>query len=96
MFRFLDEHKKVIYIGNTEDIRDGSANHIIQRDHLPAECYDAVEKVEYIGYKSKAEAHFKKSLSISLYRPEFNITKFRASALPRYYDRDKWIELTLK
>lgn len=71
VYRFLDKSKKVIYVGQTHNIEERIINHI-KSGHLPLECYEQVDEVEYLTVNSKAEADIVEVYFINLYKPAYN------------------------
>ena len=73
VYRFINKNNTVIYIGKTSQ---SLAQRFNLHEHLPAECYEAVEHIEYIECQSAAETQIKEVYYINLYKdnkPYYNI-----------------------
>ena len=73
VYRFINKENTVIYVGKTSQ---SLAQRFNQHEHLPSECYEQVEHIEYIECRSAAETQIKEVYYINLYKdnkPYFNI-----------------------
>lgn len=72
-YRFLDDYKKVIYIGSAKDISKRLSAHFRGKgSHLSKECYNSVAKVEIIKTKDYAESLSLEQFLINKYKPKYN------------------------
>lgn len=44
VYKFLDKNDNILYVGKAKELLRRLNGH----NHLPKECYDSVEKIEYL------------------------------------------------
>lgn len=72
VYRFIDENKKVIYVGKTNNLDKRYVQHFNKNGHLPKECYRSVWKIEYIKVDSELNALLLETYYINKFRPKYN------------------------
>lgn len=72
VYRFIDQHDKVIYIGYTGQTLDKRMSQHFQKGHLPSKCYDSIARIEYIRYATKSDAMVIETYMINKYKPIYN------------------------
>lgn len=73
IYRFINSHNTVIYIGRTNNlIRRLRNEHFTDRGHLPVECYNETVRVEFAPVKSQNEAKLYELYYIEQYHPKYN------------------------
>lgn len=75
VYRFENYDHKIIYIGKTGNIKNRLRQHFGTFGHLPAECYDQVEKVFYAEVGSAYNAEIMETYLIQTYHPIYNDEK---------------------
>ena len=48
VYRFLNNKNEIIYVGKSVNFINRMKQHFGSNGHLPKECYDNVDKIEYI------------------------------------------------
>lgn len=71
VYRFLDKYENIIYVGSCGSIDNRMKQHFT-KGHLPQECYDMVEYIDYAETQSRTEAYMFESYEISTIRPRYN------------------------
>jgi len=52
VYKFLDSSDNAIYVGKTTNIYRRLVQHFSERGHLPEDCYENVERVEFLKLES--------------------------------------------
>ena len=69
VYRFLNEMNEVIYVGKAKNLKNRLGSHT----HLPPECYEERQKIEYVVFETEADMDFAERYYISKYKPKFNV-----------------------
>ncbi|UUV46291.1 nucleotide excision repair endonuclease [Bacillus phage vB_BanS-Thrax2] len=78
VYRFLDMFDHVIYIGRTNDLyRRMTYEHFSTYGHLPQQCYDDCETIEFMELSSHSEMKVFELYLINKYNPRYNIMENR-------------------
>lgn len=91
IYRFKSKEDEIIYIGKAKDLNKRLNTHI----HLPKECYEELETIEYISLKTMDDMDLAERYFISKYKPKYNeIFKNRNITFNIFFlDRQKWTSL---
>ncbi|MBS4539813.1 GIY-YIG nuclease family protein [Clostridium sp. D2Q-11] len=74
IYRFLDNNDNILYIGRTNDIdRRILKEHSTSLGHLPSECYQSIEKIQYSEFKNESEEIAFEAILINKTKPKYNI-----------------------
>lgn len=94
IYRFLDIDENVIYVGKTERIRFRMNEHMSKNGHLPKECYDMVNKIQFIAMDSITLMDIKELYYINLYKPRFNKEHLlnEPSFIISDFTKDRWVD----
>jgi hypothetical protein len=76
VYKFLNEQEEIIYIGRTKNLKKRIETH----NHLPSECYDEADKIEYIKLDSTDEGIIYEMYLINKISPKYN-TEFNKSPM---------------
>lgn len=71
LYRFLDKHKRIIYIGRTRNLDSRIKTHF-NGGHLTVECYEDVEFIEVAELNNEADMYILEIYLISKYNPKYN------------------------
>lgn len=69
LYRFLDENDTLLYIGISDN---DILTRVKQHTHLPLECYDSVEFIEYCEFDTKCDVELIERYLVSKHKPKFN------------------------
>lgn len=72
VYRFKDIDEDIIYVGYTSQTLEKRMQQHWDRGHLPDVCYNNVSKIEFIEYKTNADAMIMETFFINEYKPKFN------------------------
>lgn len=72
IYRFLDKNNNIIYIGKTKDIYKRINDHFGVKGHLPKDCYDTVERVEFATLYSYIDMNIYEMYLIDTIKPIYN------------------------
>lgn len=72
LYRFLDKDENVLYIGQTKDINRRITDEHFVEGHLPALCYESVEKIEFVEVPTSSERKAYEILLINQFSPKYN------------------------
>jgi len=72
VYKFVDDHNQIIYIGKTIRLPARMVQHFKTDSHLTDECYDHVKRVFYCSFKTKVEMDIYEIYLIDKYRPQYN------------------------
>ena len=91
IYRFKNKENKIIYIGKAKELNKRLNTHT----HLPKECYEELEVIEYISLNTMDDTDLAERYFISKYKPKYNeIFKNRNITFNIFFlDRQKWIVL---
>lgn len=100
VYRFLNKDDEIIYIGKTKSLK----NRISSHGHLPKECYDSIDRIEYITLDNSDEMGIYERYLINKHNPkynkEFNNNSRFCFELPdkewKVYDSSNYKENTIK
>lgn len=97
LYKFNAKDNLVIYIGRTKNLKQRIYSHI-NKGHLPKECYDSIESIEYVQL-SAIDVDLLELFLIDKYRPKYNkLSKYEGES-NTIFDLDKdlqWIKLDYK
>ena len=80
VYLFKDAEDQIIYVGKTRDIKKRMMRHF-SMGHLPACCYDSVERIFFAYVGSPYNAEIFETYLIGKYHPKYNADKkFRAES----------------
>ncbi|MDE5772500.1 MAG: GIY-YIG nuclease family protein [Ruminococcus sp.] len=80
LYRFINDKDEIIYIGRTNDIRRRIiTEHFTNNTHLPNECYNETQRVEYAEFANESEEVAYEAILINQEKPKYN-TQFKDSA----------------
>lgn len=68
VYRFKDSEGNIIYIGKAEDLKSRLNHH----NHLPTECYDEINLIEYSKFNNSDEMSIYERYLINIYNPKYN------------------------
>lgn len=71
-YRFLDREGNIIYVGYTGQRLDTRIAQHMEKGHLSKDCYSEIARIEYIQYKTKADAQIYEVYYINKYKPKYN------------------------
>jgi len=104
VYRFLNKKNEIIYVGRSKDISKRISTH----SHLPNECYEEVNYIEYIALNNDDESAIYERYYINIFNPKYN-TQYKNKSefsfkLPNYnwkkYDgnvsKENWVGVKLK
>jgi hypothetical protein len=78
IYRFIDKKGKIIYIGLTSQKLDYRLSQHFNGGHLPGNCYQSVDAIEYSRVNSASEMRIYEIYLINKHSPEFNVEFNRA------------------
>lgn len=92
IYKFLGKDE-IIYIGKTTNINQRMYSHFT-KGHLPLECYERVEKIQYIECKNKTDMDLKELYFINKYKPIYNtaIKSENDYVTIKEFDNINWIK----
>ena len=68
VYRFLNKDNEGIYVGKAKDLKNRLSTH----KHLPEECYEEKNNIEYIQFKTEDDMNFAERYYILRYNPKYN------------------------
>ena len=68
IYRFKNKENKIIYIGKAKELNKRLNTHT----HLPKECYEELEVIEYISLNTMDDTDLAERYFISKYKPKYN------------------------
>lgn len=68
IYRFLNKNNEIIYIGKAKNLKQRLNNHT----HLPKECYEEKDRIEYIKFNSEDDMDFAERYFIQKINPKYN------------------------
>ena len=68
LYCFKNKNNEIIYLGKADDIHKRLKTH----RHLPKECYEEIEHIEYTVINNKADRDILELLFITQYKPKYN------------------------
>lgn len=71
VYRFLDKYENIIYVGSCGSMKNRMKQHFT-KGHLPKECYEMVEYIDFAKTQSRTEAYMYESYEIATIRPRYN------------------------
>lgn len=71
VYRFLDVDDNILYIGKTNNLESRIYQHF-NNGHLEEQCYNNVDKVEYLDFKNESDQHISEIYLINKYKPIYN------------------------
>ena len=90
VYRFIDIQGNISYVGYTGQKMSERMHQHFSKGHLPKDCYSNVSKIEYIKFKTKADAQVFETYFINLYKPKYNKQNKRNDALTIKLDHKDW------
>lgn len=72
VYRFKNTKGEIIYVGYTGQTLERRMQQHWEKGHLPRECYNQVSKIEYMKYKTKADAMIMETYFINKFKPIYN------------------------
>lgn len=92
VYRFLNADDEVIYIGKTQvSMHKRMRFHSSSNSHLPKECYEQLDRVEYLKIYNKSEMDIKELYYINKWKPKFNTySKAEESFTMEIVEDKKW------
>lgn len=89
IYRFKNKENEIIYIGKAKKLNKRLNAHT----HLPKQCYDEIEIIEYISLNTIDDIDLAERYFISKYKPKYNeVFKSRNITFNIYFlDRQKWV-----
>ena len=72
VYRFKDVYEDTIYVGYTGQTLEQRMYQHWEKGHLPKQCYNNVSCIEFIEYKTNADAMIMETYFINKYKPIFN------------------------
>lgn len=92
IYRFVNQHDRVIYIGRTNNIvRRIRHQHFGNNGHLPKTCYNETVYVEYAKVKSENDAKIYELYYIEKYHPKYNKTDIGGGVFSIVLEDLSWI-----
>lgn len=71
VYRFITKGE-VVYVGQTQDVYKRFKTHFCKSGHLPNECLDNVDYVEYAEVNTHAEMDIYEIYYIDMFKPKYN------------------------
>lgn len=68
VYRFINKDNEIIYIGQAKNLK----NRLNSHNHLPKECYEEIERIEYTEYDTEDDMDFAERYFISKIKPKYN------------------------
>lgn len=91
IYRFVNKFSKVIYVGRTNNIiRRLRKEHFTKRGHLPQECYNQTESVEYASVENLNQAMMFELYYIEKFHPKYNQSDIGGGAFGVELDELSW------
>lgn len=90
VYRFLNKNNEIIYIGKAKNLNFRIKNH----KHLPKECYNEINKIEYIKLNNCDESSIYERYLINKINPKYNTQYNNESSFSFELPELKWIEFT--
>lgn len=72
VYRFKNTKDEIIYVGYTGQTLERRMQQHWEKGHLPRECYNQVSRIEYMKYKTKADAMIMETYFINKFKPIYN------------------------
>lgn len=72
VYRFVNKHDEVIYVGKTRSLPIRILGHMSKGSHLPKSCYEELDRIEFIAMESTVLMDIKELYYINLYKPKYN------------------------
>lgn len=96
VYRFLDKEGSVLYVGKTQSLPHRVMQHTSKKGHLPKECLDAIDKIEFIAMESTVLMDIKELYYINIYRPKYNFNNVYSepSIIIPGLGGDKWEDIS--
>lgn len=69
LYRFLNKNNDIIYIGKTTK---SLAERLRQHNHLTTQCYQSINKIEYMEIENEGDLHVLEIYYINKYLPIYN------------------------
>lgn len=96
IYRFLDKEKNILYVGKTQSLPRRIMRHISNSTHLPKECLDLIDKIEFMVVKSTVLMDIKELYYINLYKPKYNFCHVQGeSFIIKDFLHDEWKDISL-
>lgn len=94
IYRFINKNGEVIYIGKTNNISARIHNHLSDSGHLTKECYEQIDKIQFMITGSHILTDIKELYYINLYKPQFNYIHNHNSPAFIISDfvKDEWVD----
>ena len=92
VYRFLNELDEVIYVGKAKNLKNRLGSHT----HLPPECYEERQKIEYVVFETEADMDFAERYYISKYKPKFNVAMAERDITINTFELDTKVWLLLE
>lgn len=67
-YRFLNAKNEIIYVGRAKNLIHRLESH----NHLPRECYEQVQKIEYCKFNNNDDLDLAEPYFISKWKPKYN------------------------
>lgn len=96
VYRFLDKERNVLYVGKTQSLPRRVIRHISNSSHLPKECIDAIDKIEFMTTSSTVLMDIKEMYYINLYKPKYNFCYVKGETfIINDFLHDEWKDISL-
>lgn len=91
VYRFLI-NENVVYVGKTIDIDKRMYTHFT-KGHLPLECYEQIDAIQYIECKNNTDMNIKELYFINKYKPIYNTVNKSENdeVMIREFESIEWI-----
>lgn len=93
LYRFKNQDNEIIYVGITDNLQRRMLQHFGADGHLPKECYDSVETIEYATFENRDDVELAEKYFISKLKPKFNtVMKKKEIAMSLFeLDTKNWV-----
>lgn len=91
VYRFINKNNEIIYIGQAKNLKNRLNNH----NHLPKECYEEIERIEYIEFETEDDMGFAEKYFISKNKPKYNVANKNKdiTVIIEEFEKKEWIKL---
>ena len=86
VYRFKDKNDEIIYIGKAKTLSSRMSGH----NHLPMECYDSIDKIEYIELNNQSEGSMYEIYWINKLSPKYNTEYNKNDSISFKLPKKEW------
>lgn len=89
-YRFINSSNEIIYVGYTGQRLDTRIMQHFEKGHLSKKCYSEIARIEYIQYKTKADAQIMEVYYINKYKPKYNKLNKQTDVMNLQLEEKEW------